>query len=221
MASLIVSKERVTDYGEVLTAPREVNAMLDLVKQETERVESRFLEPACGDGNFLAEILDRKLRGVGSRYGRSRLDYERNAVLAVCSIYGIDILEDNVSACRSRLFGIFDRHYSANFKSSAREECRDAIRYILERNIIHGDALSLKSVGPVQQPIIFSEWTAPFNNSLLKRRDYTFFRAVAGWGWEAAQPLHAGAVFRPRAAGFHPQGADQFPAHSLPQGAPA
>ena len=174
MASLIVSKERATDHGEVLTAPREVNAMLDLVKQETERIESRFLEPACGDGNFLAEILERKLRVVGSRYGRSRLDYERNAVLAVCSIYGIDILEDNVSACRTRLFGCFKRHYSTLFKSSAREECRDAVRYILERNIIHGDALSLKSVGPVRQPIIFSEWSAPFNNSLLKRRDYTF-----------------------------------------------
>lgn len=174
MASQIVSKQRVTDHGEVLTAPREVNAMLDLVQQETERIESRFLEPACGNGNFLAEILERKLRVVGSRYGRSRLDYERNAVLAVCSIYGIDILEDNVSACRARLFGTFECHYSTDFKSSAREECRDAVRYILERNIIHGDALSLMSVGPVQQPIIFSEWSAPFNNSLLKRRDYTF-----------------------------------------------
>lgn len=174
MASLIVSKERVTDYGEVLTAPREVSAMLDLVKQETERIESRFLEPACGDGNFLAEILERKLRVVAARYARSQLDYERKAVLAVSSIYGIDILEDNVAACRTRLLGIFDRHYTAIFKSSAREECCDAVRYILERNIVHGDALSLKTVGPVQQPIIFSEWSAPFNNSLLKRRDYTF-----------------------------------------------
>lgn len=148
--------------------------MLDLVRQETERIESRFLEPACGNGNFLAEILERKLRVVESRYARSRLDYERMAVMAVCSIYGIDVLEDNVRECRDRLFAIFDRHYTASFKSSGRDECREAARYILERNIIHGNALSLKTVGPVQLPIVFSEWSAPFNNSLLKRRDYTF-----------------------------------------------
>ena len=98
MEKQVVSRKRVADHGEVLTAKREVAAMLDLVKQETERIESRFLEPACGDGNFLTEILERKLRVVAARYGKSQLDYERNAVLAVSSIYGIDILEDNVAA---------------------------------------------------------------------------------------------------------------------------
>ena len=85
----VTSKERVTEYAEVFTGNREVNAMLDLVKQETERIESRFLEPACGNGNFLAEILQRKLRVVERRYRKSQLEYERNAVLAVSSIYGI------------------------------------------------------------------------------------------------------------------------------------
>lgn len=154
--------------------------MLDLVRQETERIESRFLEPACGNGNFLAEILERKLRVVESRYGKSQLDYERKAVVAVASIYGIDILEDNVAACRTRLFGIFDRSYTARFKKSAKAEYRDAVQYILERNIVHGDALSLKTVGKVSQPIIFSEWTAPFDNSLLKRRDYIFSDLIQG-----------------------------------------
>ena len=97
----VVSKKRIFDHGEVYTAEREVNAMLDLVKQETERMESRFLEPACGTGNFLVEILERKLRIVESRYSKSQLEYERNAVLAVSSIYGIDILEDNVAECRN------------------------------------------------------------------------------------------------------------------------
>lgn len=174
MASQIVSKERVTDFGEVLTGPREVNEMLDLVKHETERIDSRFLEPACGNGNFLTEILERKLRVVETRYARSQLEYERNAVLAVASLYGIDKLEDNISACRERLFEIFDRRYTAHFERTAKDECRDAVRYILERNIIHGDALSLTTVGPVQQQIVFSEWSAPFHNSLLKRRDFTF-----------------------------------------------
>ena len=94
------SRQRVADHGEVFTGEREVNAMLDLVEQETERIDSRFLEPACGTGNFLAEILRRKLRVVAARYRRGRLDYERYGVLAVSSIYGIDILEDNVIACR-------------------------------------------------------------------------------------------------------------------------
>ena len=178
--SVVISKQRVTDHGEVLTGSREVNAMLDLVKQETERIESRFLEPACGNGNFLAEILERKLRAVESRYGKSQLEYERNAVLAATSIYGIDILADNVAACRARLFGIFDWRYTNCFRKTAKNACRDAVLYILERNIIHGDALSLNTVGKAPRPIIFSEWSAPFNNSLLKRRDYTFSDLLQG-----------------------------------------
>ena len=178
--SSVISKQRVTDHGEVLTGTREVNAMLDLVKQETERIESRFLEPACGNGNFLAEILERKLRVVETRYGKSQLDFERNAVLAVTSIYGIDILADNVAACRARLFGIFERSYTAQFKATAKEECRAAVQYILERNIVHGDALSLKTVGKTPRPIVFSEWAAPFHNSLLKRRDYEFSELLQG-----------------------------------------
>ncbi len=169
----VVSKQRVTDHGEVLTGRREVNAMLDLVKQETERIESRFLEPACGTGNFLTEILERKLRVVEARYGKSQLEYERNAVLAVSSIYGIDILEDNVQHCRQRLFGIFDLNYLHSFKNKTNDNCRKSIRYILERNIIHGDALSLKTVGDNPKPIVFSEWS-PVNGSMLKRRDFTF-----------------------------------------------
>lgn len=177
--SSVISKQRVTDHGEVLTGTREVNAMLDLVRQETERIESRFLEPACGNGNFLAEILERKLRVVESRYGKSQLDYERNAVLAVTSIYGIDILADNVAACRARLFGIFDRSYTAPFKATAKDECRAAVRYILERNIVHGDALSLKTVDG-KAPIVFSEWS-PVNGSLIKRRDFTFSGLIPGF----------------------------------------
>jgi type I restriction-modification system DNA methylase subunit len=113
MEKQVVSKKRVADHGEVYTGKREVNAMLDLVKQETERIESRFLEPACGTGNFLTEILERKLCVLESRYSKSPLEYERNAVLAVSSIYGIDILQDNVVECRKRLFAIFDRRIAS------------------------------------------------------------------------------------------------------------
>ena len=173
MEKQVVSKKRVADHGEVLTGKREVNAMLDLVKQETERIEARFLEPACGTGNFLTEILERKLRVVESRYGKSQLEFERNAVLAVSSIYGIDIQEDNVQQCRHRLFGIFEWRYTRLFKNKAKNRCRDAVRFILERNIILGDALTLKT--PTEQPeyIVFSEWSS-VNGSMLKRRDFTF-----------------------------------------------
>jgi hypothetical protein len=169
----IVSKERVAQYGEVYTSKREVNAMLDLVKQETDRIDSRFLEPACGTGNFLAEILRRKLSVAEKKYRKSPLEYERNAVLAISSIYGIDIIEENVIECRQRLLGIFDWNYTLLFK----DEVRESVKYILSRNIIWGDALTLKTVGENPQPIVFSEWS-PVNGSMLKRRDFAFHELV-------------------------------------------
>ena len=173
MQPQVISKERVADHGEVYTAPREVNAMLDLVKSETERIDSRFLEPACGNGNFLAEILTRKLGIVEKRYAKSQIEYERYAILAVTSIYGIDILQDNVQSCRHRLFGIFDANYRRLFHDKTKDGCRSAVRFILERNIIWGDALTLKTVGDQPAFIVFSEWS-PVNGNQLKRRDFTF-----------------------------------------------
>jgi hypothetical protein len=167
------SKERVNNYGEVFTSEREVNAMLNLVKQETERIESRFLEPACGTGNFLKEILRRKLNVVETRYKKSQLEYERNAVLTVSSIYGIDILEDNVMECRNKLYEIFNQRYTSIFKESAKDECLKSVRYILEHNIIWGDALTFETVDQNPETIIFSEWS-PLNGSMFKRRDFTF-----------------------------------------------
>ena len=173
----VVSKQRVADHGEVYTGAREVNAMLDLVKQETERIDSRFLEPACGTGNFLAEILARKLGVVETRYAGSQLEWERYAVLAAGSIYGIDILADNVAACRERLLALFDRAYTGRYKRRAKDEVRDVVRFVLGRNIIHGDALTLKSVGEHPQPIVFSEWSL-VTGSQIKRRDFAFHELI-------------------------------------------
>jgi hypothetical protein len=166
------SKKRVADHGEVFTSDREVNAMLDLVKQETERIESRFLEPACGTGNFLVEILNRKLKIVKDRYIKNQLEYERYAVSAISSLYGIDILEDNVEECRKRLFEIFNDQYSSFYKTHCKEECRLSIKYILQKNILVGDALTLKNI-ITKEPIIFSEWSFVIG-SMIKRRDYKF-----------------------------------------------
>lgn len=140
------SKERIRDHGEVFTAEREVKAMCDLVKDETERIDSRFLEPACGDGNFLAEILTRKLAVVRKKYGKSHLDFEKNAVLAASSIYGVDILQDNVIACRERMFGIWDKEYTAVCKRDCSDETRAAVKFILSHNIVCGNALTLLCV---------------------------------------------------------------------------
>ena len=168
------SRQRVIEHGEVFTFKREVNVMLDLVKYETERIDSRFLEPACGTGNFLAEILHRKLMIVEQRYSRSQPEYERYAVLAVSSIYGIDIQEDNVKTCRDRLYGIFDQdHYYRIFGKKTKNSCRGAVMYILQHNIIWGDALDLKTKNEPRVPIIFSEW-AFISGNKLKRRDFSF-----------------------------------------------
>jgi SAM-dependent methyltransferase len=166
------SKQRVTDHGEVFTAKREVNAMLDLVTQETERIDSRFLEPACGTGNFLVEILKRKISVVENRYSKNQLDYERYAIIAISSIYGVDILLDNVQTCRDRLLGIFTHYYIKNYKNDFKPECLKSAEFILSRNILWGDALNLKTPDEKSEPIIFSEWSA-VNGSMIKRRDFT------------------------------------------------
>lgn len=165
----VKSRQRVADHGEVFTAEREVKAMCDLVKQETERIESRFLEPACGNGNFLAEVLTRKLTVVKSRYGKSPFDYERYSVLAMTSLYGVDILEDNAEECRQRLFDIWDKEYTANAKSQANEQCREAVRFILRKNILCGDALTMLQAD--SSPIVFAEWSLVTSNQ-IKRRDF-------------------------------------------------
>jgi hypothetical protein len=167
----IKSKERVADHGEVFTAEREVNAMLDLVKQETERIDSRFFEPACGDGNFLAEILRRKLAVVKRKYRRIPSDYEKYAVLAISSIYGVEILQDNVNDCCERLFEIWDKEYTVNCKKDVNDECREAVHFILKRNILCGDARTLKD--KKGKPIIFSQWSL-VTGSRMKRTDHHF-----------------------------------------------
>ena len=167
----VKSKQRVADHGEVFTNQREVNAMLDLVKHETERIDSRFLEPACGNGNFLAEVLRRKLTVVDSRYCKSQVEWERYSVIAVSSIYGVDILEDNAQECRDRLLGIYIDWYSKTFKQ-VNNDCIRSVGFLLSRNILWGDALDFTNP-ETKQPIIFSEWST-VNGSMLKRRDFMF-----------------------------------------------
>ena len=168
----VKSKQRVADFGEVFTAPREVNAMLDLVRHETERIESRFLEPACGTGNFLVEVLRRKLTVVQAKYCKVQLEYERYSILALTSIYGVEIQMDNVLTCRERLLEIFLEPYQTLYKKTQKNEYEATAAFILATNIIWGDALTLRTPDTGAKPIVFAEWS-PLNGSLLKRRDFT------------------------------------------------
>ncbi|MCC7087467.1 MAG: hypothetical protein IT427_20885 [Pirellulales bacterium] len=171
MARSVTNRQRVIDHGEVFTPPGLVNDMLDLVAHECERIDSRFLEPACGNGNFLAEVLRRKLRTVTKQNARNRQHWERDAALAVCSLYGVDLLADNVAECRERLLQIVAATHAQTFKVELPEEAGAAIAYILSRNILQGDALSLQTADG--RPIEFSEWS-PLNGALLKRRDFVY-----------------------------------------------
>ncbi len=172
----IKSKERVAERGEVFTAEREVNAMLDLVANECLRPDSRFLEPACGDGNFLSAILKRKLSELRRKYKKSPHDYERQAIVAIGSLYGVDIMNDNVEACRERLFSIWNEEYTAICKDEASDETRETAKFIIGRNIINGNALTLMCVdeqgNDTSAPIVFSEWTL-INGTQMQRSDYT------------------------------------------------
>ena len=163
--SQIKSRQRVADHGEVFTNPREVNAMLDLVRDESFRLDSRFLEPACGDGNFLIEILRRKLSLLSSI--KSQTEWEFKSLIAVGSCYGIELLEDNAEACRLRLFTEVREQIGKKYCTQGYEE---SLRYMLRKNIVCGDALTYRTAD--NRPITFCEWTPIAGNMQFSRRDF-------------------------------------------------
>ncbi len=169
--SMTNPRQRIIDHGEVFTPPELVNHMLDLVAHECERVDSRFLEPACGDGNFLAEVLRRKLLTVDRKHAHNSEKWARDATLAVSSLYGIDLLADNIAACGVRLLEVVRDAHVTRFKTPLPEAVACAIAYILSKNIVQGDALTLRTSAGL--PIVFPEWS-PVNGSMLKRRDFKF-----------------------------------------------
>lgn len=172
----IRSKTRVAAHGEVFTNPREVNAMLDLVKQETERIESRFLEPACGNGNFLEEILRRKLAAVARRAGTRKNEWLFLAFISVSSVYGVDILEDNVAECRARLFGTVEAEFCSRFAEALPSDFAESLNFLLLHNILWGDALTMSRCGGENrgEPLVFSLWAAIGLGRKIKRHDFSF-----------------------------------------------
>lgn len=165
----IKSKSRVKEHGEVYTNPREVNAMLDLVKNDSYNIDSTFLEPACGNGNFLIEILTRKLQTVKEMY-KSRDLYEINSIKAIMSIYGVDILEDNIQECIDRLYSYWESEYKNKMKRSQNPKAKDVVKYVLSRNILCGNTLTMLNNNGT--PLVFSEWKF-ITLTNIKRKDYT------------------------------------------------
>jgi hypothetical protein len=163
--NLIKSKKRVADHGEVFTPPWMVEAMLNLVNDETERIDSRFLEPACGSGNFLAQVLRRKLGAVQIKYGKSDFERRHYALLALMCTYGIELLIDNIAECRANLLEIFADYLNV-------DESNDLYRaasYVLSQNLVHGDALTMRAFDG--QPITFAEW-GYLGRGKFQRRDF-------------------------------------------------
>ena len=161
----IKSKQRVADHGEVFTPAWMVEAMLDLVKDETERIDSRFLEPACGSGNFLVQILRRKLAAVGRKYGKSDFERRHYALLTLMCIYGIELLADNIAECRANMLEMLAEY----LQLEEADELYRAGFYVLAQNLVHGDALTMRTHDG--QPLTFAEW-GYLGKGRFQRRDF-------------------------------------------------
>ena len=182
--SLVKSKQRVADHGEVFTPAWMVEAMLDLVKDETERMDSRFLESACGDGNFLTQILRRKLAAVELKYAKSDFERQHYALLALMCIYGIELLPDNIAECRANLLEIFAEYLNL----APADDLYRAALLVLSQNLVHGDALSMRTQNAL--PITFAEW-GYLGKGRFQRRDFRYDNLTQSSAFSAEGSLFA------------------------------
>lgn len=180
----IKSKQRVADHGEVFTPAWMVEAMLDLVKEETERIDSRFLEPACGSGNFLVKVLQRKLAAVELKYGKSDFERRHYALLALMCIYGIELLPDNIAECRANMLEILADY----LKLEESDELYRAAFYVLSQNLVHGDALKMRTHD--DKAITFAEW-GYLGKGKFQRRDFRLDTLTLSSAFSAEDSLFA------------------------------
>ena len=198
--SLVKSKQRVADHGEVFTPSWMVEAMLDLVKGETERIDSRFLEPACGNGNFLVQILLRKLAAVELKYGKSDFERRHYALLALMCIYGIELLPDNIAECRANLLEIFAEYLNL----APADDLYRAAFLVLSQNLVHGDALTMRTHNAL--PITFAEW-GYLGKGRFQRRDFRYDNLTQSSAYSADPlfaPLGRHEIFTPTEPAYPP-----------------
>ena len=182
--SLVKSRQRVADHGEVFTPAWLVEAMLDLVKGETQRLDSRFLESACGSGNFLVQILRRKLAAVELKYGTSDFERRHYALFGLMCIYGIELLPDNIVECRANLLDIFAEYLGL----APADELYRAAFYVLSQNLVHGDALTMRT--HAAEPITFAEW-GYLGKGRFQRRDFRYDNLTQSSAFSAEGSLFA------------------------------
>jgi hypothetical protein len=209
--NLIKSKKRVADHGEVFTPPWLVERMLDLVKGESERIDSRFLEPACGSGNFLVAVLKRKLATVQAKYGKSAFNKKLYALQALACCYGIELLEDNIAECRANMLDVF----AAFLGSDAEDDFYRAASHILSLNLVHGDAMTMQTVpanGAAPGPIMIVEWAYTGKAGKFIRRDFRLevLTQASGFNrrWAAPDSEQEVSLFAEARAPFHHRGRD-------------
>jgi hypothetical protein len=195
--NLTKSKKRVADHGEVFTPPWLVEKMLDLIKDETERIDSRFLEPACGDGNFLVPVLQRKLAAVELKFGKSDFEKQSYALLGLMCCYGIELLEDNISECRSNMLDVFADYLNLDESN----ELYRAAYVVLSLNLIHGDAMTMRNIDGT--PIRVVEW-GYLGKGKFQRRDFRLESLTSMASLSAEGSLFAGLttheIFKPLTA---------------------
>ncbi len=184
MDSLTRTKKRVADHGEVFTPAWMVEAMLDLVRDESERIDSRFLEPACGSGNFLVRVLRRKLAAVELKYGKHDFDRGHYALLALMCIYGIELLQDNIAECRANLLGIFGEYLQLD----ETDDTYHAASFVLTRNLVHGDALTMRTHD--DEPLTFAEW-GYLGKGKFQRRDFRLDVLTESAAWSREGDMFA------------------------------
>lgn len=182
--NLVKSRQRVVDHGEVFTPPWMVEAMLDLVKGETERIDARFLEPACGSGNFLVPIVRRKLAAVELKYGASDFERRHYALLGLMSVYGIELLADNILECRDNVLAVFADY----LKLDEGDDLYRAAAFVLSLNLVHGDALTMCAAHGA--PITFAEW-GYLGRGKYQRRDFRFDNLTHAAAYSAEDSLFA------------------------------
>jgi hypothetical protein len=163
--TLVKSKQRVADHGEVFTPAWMVEAMLDLVNDECERIDARFLEPACGSGNFIVRILQRKLAAVELKYGTAEFERQHYALLGLMCIYGIELLNDNINECRANVLEVFAEYLGL----AEDDDLFLAAEHVLGLNLVHGDALTMRAHDG--QPVTFAEW-GYLGRGKFQRRDF-------------------------------------------------
>lgn len=182
--SLVKSRQRVADHGEVFTPAWMVESMLNLVRDETERIDSRFLEPACGSGNFLVQILRRKLAAVDQKYGAAEFERRHYALLGLMCVYGIELLPDNIAECRANLLEVF----AAHLQLAPTDDLYRAASTVLALNLVHGDALTMRAHDG--QPITFAEW-GYLGKGKFQRRDFRFDSLTQSSAFSAEDSLFA------------------------------